>query len=140
MSSRSLMQFSLAGILCAVAILLTGGCPWIDGGQLEPAPGQLVQSEKPRITSPVLPAGDLAELVAANTAFAFELYGQVGDGDGNLFYSPYSVSIALAMTYAGARGETEQQMADALHFTLPQDRLHPAFNVLDQALATAVSA
>jgi serpin B len=39
------------------------------------------------------------------------------------------------MTYAGARGETEQQMADALHYTLPQARLHPAFNALDQALA-----
>jgi serpin B len=39
------------------------------------------------------------------------------------------------MTYAGARGETEEQMADALHFTLPQDDLHPAFNALDQELA-----
>jgi len=117
-------------------ILVSAGCPWIEGDQLEPAPGQLVKSEKARITSPELPAGDLAELVAANTAFAFDLYQQVGDQDGNLFYSPYSVSIALAMTYAGARGETEQQMADALRFTLPQDRLHPAFNVLDQALAS----
>lgn len=136
MSSRSLRRSSLAGILCVAVILLSAGCPWIEGDQLEPAPGQLVKSEKARITSPELPAGDLAELVAANTAFAFDLYQQVGDQDGNLFYSPYSVSIALAMTYAGARGETEQQMADALRFTLPQDRLHPAFNVLDQALAS----
>jgi serpin B len=52
-----------------------------------------------------------------------------------LFYSPYSISLALAMTYAGARGETEEQMAEALHFTLPQDDLHPAFNALDQELA-----
>ena len=136
MSSRSLRRSSLASILCVAVILLSAGCPWIEGDQLEPAPGQLVKSEKARITSPELPAGDLAELVAANTAFAFDLYQQVGDQDGNLFYSPYSVSIALAMTYAGARGETEQQMADALRFTLPQDRLHPAFNVLDQALAS----
>ena len=136
MSSTSLRWSSLAGILCVAMILLFAGCPWIEGDQLEPAPGQLVKSEKARITSPELPAGDLAELVAANTAFAFDLYQQVGDQDGNLFYSPYSVSIALAMTYAGARGETEQQMADALRFTLPQDRLHPAFNVLDQALAS----
>jgi len=40
------------------------------------------------------------------------------------------------MTYAGARGETERQMADALHYTLPQNRLHPAFNALDLALAS----
>jgi serine protease inhibitor len=38
------------------------------------------------------------------------------------------------MTYAGARGETERQMADTLHFTLPQERLHRAFNALDAAL------
>ena len=35
------------------------------------------------------------------------------------------------MTYSGARGETEQQMADTLHFALSQDRLHPAFNSVD---------
>ena len=39
------------------------------------------------------------------------------------------------MTYAGARGATETQMADTLHFTLPQDQLHPTFNALDQDLA-----
>ncbi len=38
------------------------------------------------------------------------------------------------MTYAGARGQTEEQMAKTLHFTLPQDRLHPAFDALDLAL------
>ena len=38
------------------------------------------------------------------------------------------------MTYAGANGTTAQQMADTLHFTLPQDRLHPAFNALGLAL------
>ncbi|MFN3308273.1 MAG: hypothetical protein ACK44E_03610 [Anaerolineales bacterium] len=39
------------------------------------------------------------------------------------------------MTYAGVRSETEQQMAKAMHFTLPQERLHPAFNALDQVFA-----
>ena len=70
-----------------------------------------------------------------NSAFALDLYQQLRTGDGNLFYSPYSISLALAMTYAGARGETEQQMADALHFDLPQHQLHPAFNSLDIELA-----
>ena len=40
------------------------------------------------------------------------------------------------MTYAGASGETETQMSDALRFSLPQERLHPAFNSLDLALAS----
>ena len=79
---------------------------------------------------------ELADLVNGNSAFAFDLYRALCVEDGNLFYSPYSISLALAMTYAGARGETERQMADTLHFLLPQDRLHPAFNDLDIRLAS----
>ncbi len=93
--------------------------------------GEIVQSEKPRVTSPEVTETDLKPLVEGNSAFAFNLYQALREEDGNLFYSPYSISLALAMTYAGARGETEQQMADALHFTLSQNRLHPAFNSLD---------
>lgn len=78
---------------------------------------------------------ELEELVKGKSEFAFELYQKIRDSGGNLFYSPYSISLALAMTYAGARGETERQMADTLNFTLPQERLHPAFNALDQSLA-----
>ena len=74
-------------------------------------------------------------LVSGNSAFAFDLYQILGEEDGNLFYSPYSISMALAMTYAGASGETEQQMADTLHFVLPPDSLHPAFNSLDIELS-----
>jgi len=48
----------------------------------------------------------------------------------NLVASPYSISLSLAMTYAGARGQTESQMAQTLHYTLPQEQLHPAFNQL----------
>jgi len=102
----------------------------------KPAQAQIAQSDKPRVQSPAVGASDLAELVAGNSAFAFALYQAIRQEPGNLFYSPYSISLALAMTYAGARGNTERQMADVLRFTLPQERLHPAFNALDQALAS----
>ena len=70
-----------------------------------------------------------------NNSFAMDLYQSLRAQDGNLFYSPYSISLALAMTYGGARGDTEAQMAEALHFDLPQEELHAAFNRLDLDLA-----
>lgn len=95
---------------------------------------QLLQSGKDRIDHPQAPAADLESLRRDNRQFALDLYQQLRDKDGNLFCSPYSISLALAMTYAGASGETERQMAQAMRFSLPQDRLHPAFNALSASL------
>jgi serpin B len=90
----------------------------------------VAQSDKTREMSPDVSDGELNELVTGNTAFALDLYRYLSSDGGNLFFSPHSISLALAMTYAGARTETEQQMAQTLGFTLPQTRLHPAFNAL----------
>ena len=98
------------------------------------AAGQVVKSDKEREDSPTVSQTDQETLVNGNTDFAFDLYQLVKEKDGNLFYSPYSISLALAMTYAGARGQTEEQMSEAMNFPLPQDRLHPAFNYLDLEL------
>lgn len=74
---------------------------------------------------------DARAVVRGNNRFAFDLYHRLrAENSGNLFYSPCSISTALAMTYAGARGETATQMARALHFDLPPDRLHPAYREL----------
>ena len=95
----------------------------------------ILQSEKPRITSPEVNESDLTMLVEENSAFAFDLYQLLRQENNNVFFSPYSISQALAMTYAGARGDTEKQMSDTLHFVLSQDRLHPVFNGLDIELS-----
>ena len=81
-------------------------------------------------------ASDLDELVAGNNAFAYDLYQTLRSEEGSLFYSPLSISAALGMTYAGAAERTAQQMAETLHFTLDQDRLHPAFGELIGRLTT----
>ena len=80
----------------------------------------------------------IAAIVKDNTAFAIDLYKRLQKTKGNLFFSPYSISVALAMTYAGARGETEQQMAQALHFSAGQ-LLHPVFSSLESELKAAQS-
>lgn len=77
---------------------------------------------------------DAAIAARGNTAFALDLYRILAAESGNLCLSPYSISTALAMTYAGAQGETARQMAQALHFTLEQARLHPAFAELEAGL------
>jgi serpin B len=74
------------------------------------------------------------EVVSGNTTFATDLYGQLKGGEGNLFFSPYSISTALAMTYGGARGETAQQMANVLHFPAQQEPLHAACAALGTEL------
>jgi serpin B len=121
-------------ILIAVLIVLSLVLPLIACTQS--AGGELLKSDKERITSPDVSTSEQALLVEGNSAFAFELYQALKGKEGNLFYSPYSISVALAMTYAGARGETAQQMAATLQFMLEQDRLHPAFNWLDAELAS----
>jgi serpin B len=87
---------------------------------------------------------DLKVVSQGINKFSFDLYKKLKDKDKdkekgenkeeNLFYSPASISIALAMTYAGARGNTEKQMANVLNFTLSQDRLHPAYSKLIENL------
>jgi len=117
--------------LCLIVVALMLGL----AACAQPVTGVIIQSDKQRETSPDVTEANLATLVDGNSAFAFDLYQALREEDDNLFFSPYSISLALAMTYAGARGETAQQMADTLHFILSQDRLHPAFNSLDIELS-----
>ncbi len=82
---------------------------------------------------------DVAALVKGNNEFAFDLYHQLRHQKGNLFFSPYSISTMLGMAYAGARGETAEQMAKTLHFTLSQEKLHPAFGKLMREMPDQVN-
>ncbi len=96
-----------------------------------------VRSEKQRIVNPQVSPGDLQELVAGEQAFALDLNAQLASEDeGNLFHSPLSIFEVMGMLWGGARTETETEMADVLHFNLPQERFHPALNALDLALAS----
>ena len=123
---------TLRSLLLAAPAVLSLGCT----SAPPQSTGTPVATDVPRDTSPQVAAGAEAALVTGNTDFAFDLYPGLSSKSttANLFYSPYSVSLALAMTYAGAAGTTATQMATALHFTLPASSLGPAFDQLDLAV------
>ena len=93
------------------------------------------------VSAPGLPAQDnkedeslRSEVVNGNSQFAIDLYQNINaseDSKGkNIFISPFSISTALAMTYEGSRNNTRKEMASALHFNLPGDKLDAAFSLL----------
>lgn len=114
-----------------ILVALLAACAAPAGG----SQASLVQSSKPRDTSPKVGSGDSGQLASDNRSFALGLFQQLRGREGNLFFSPHSISVALAMTYAGARGATQQQMQQAMRFNLPAGSLHPAFNALQLELA-----
>jgi serpin B len=99
------------------------------------APTEL-RSDKVRAT-PSVSADDATAFAADNLAFAVDMHLSLRATEpGNFIFSQTSISAALAMLYAGAATTTATEMAAALHFGLPAERLHPAFNALDLALTT----
>jgi len=91
----------------------------------------------------LLPATVGLGLAAANpvktatdghNAFAVDLYQTLGDTEGNLFFSPLSISIALSMTYAGARDETAAVMQQVLHLSSDPSAVHEGNCVLQEML------
>lgn len=81
----------------------------------------------------------IGQLVSSYNAFAFELHGWVRDKQANTVFSPHSVASALSLVYAGARGDTEAELARALHLTLAQEQLHAAVHQLSLQFAGADS-
>jgi serpin B len=120
--------------LAAIAFFLTS-CSENTPNSPSEQPLPDIHSSLTRDQNPNATPSELAELVTGNTAFAIDFYHVLPTEPGkNVFFSPYSISLALAMTYAGARNETQRQMARALHFTLDTNKIHKAFNALDLAL------
>ncbi len=77
-------------------------------------------------------------VVKGNNKFALELYQELQSRQGNLFLSPYSISTALAMTSAGARGQTERQMVETLCFpSMGREQFHKEFGTIISRLNEA---
>ncbi|MFH1256177.1 MAG: serpin family protein [Candidatus Diapherotrites archaeon] len=101
------ISFGCITAIAAIALLLfLAGCP-------QPEP----------VVPPADDAGATVQGVQsvanANNQFSFELYSRLKGSGGNVFFSPYSISVALAMTFEGAKGQTAEEMQAVMHF--PED-------------------
>ena len=119
----------------SISLLVIVGLLTIHSGVIAVAEeSSQTESERiPVVPSRVLSAAERA-LIAGDTQFAFDLYRKVHQGNGNLFFSPYSISMALAMVYTGSDGKTEEQMASVLHFESAPYDLPPVFRALHSEL------
>ncbi len=88
------------------------------------------------VAAPMAGTAQVQSVVAGNTAFALNLYSQLATNSGNMFFSPYSISTCLAMLYAGAGGDTEQQMSQVLGFGTNQEQFASLFGELQAELQT----
>lgn len=109
-------KLSLLGIIVIIAVITSiFYYDWID--QPEEDKGEDKSSSSPiQLNDSNATSQGVNEVVNISNEFAFDFYYKLKDEEGNIFFSPYSISFALAMTYEGARGQTAEEMASVLHF------------------------
>lgn len=125
---------ALFALLMTLSMPLSAGCGSEEPGEVADTGGSAL---------PAASRDEVDALVEGNNEFAFELYSRLS-GDDNLFFSPYSITAALSMTAAGARGNTELEMAGVLRFPtedvegvarpVARDRVAASFASLDAGL------
>jgi len=94
----------LTGITIISAIVIVGGIFLFREGKIS------LPEPKPKLA-------DINNVVDANNQFALDYYSQLKEKDsGNIFFSPFSISSALAMTYEGAKGQTAEEMRSVFYF------------------------
>jgi serpin B len=102
------------------------------GAQISLPPGtELIISKLQYDFQPQVSDSDVTSLVSSNSEFAFDLYKKYTEEDDNFVFSPYSISRSWAMVWAGANGETADEIAKTLYFdTLELITVHKSFNKL----------
>jgi serpin B len=144
-----LTKLKVAAAVAAVVVALGAGAGWLwqraeaepvrpdPQPAAEPPPAPADDPARAKADDPDRAKKDRPALVEGNTRFACDLYARLRQSEGNVVYSPYSLSTALAMTRAGARGKTAEEMDRVLHFDLAPERLHPAAGALARDLGGA---
>jgi serpin B len=84
--------------------------------------------------NPLRESSTISAISEANNEFALSLYKKIGDENKNVVFSPYSIGSALAVTYAGARGNTAKEMADVLMFPEEQSSFNPGYKAFTDSI------
>jgi serpin B len=121
------MQKCRGGLLRATKWVLLAGLLVLLAYQVDTVRSDTSDAEQVSDPTTTAVSSNAMACVQGNTAFALELYARLKGTNGNLLFSPWRISSCMAMTFAGARGNTERQMAAALHFDANQTQVHAAF-------------
>lgn len=133
----SLKKWAVRLAVAAFVAAALSGCGSSVAGVGSGGTGPVASSTLPRNVDPQVSDADLAAVVAGNTTFALNVFPQLDtNANDNTFFSPYSITMAFAMLAPGANGTSLSQIEQAMSFTLPQDRLNPAFDKLDLLLSS----
>jgi len=120
-------------IIILFVVLVSSGCQLL-GAPASENNFEDLKSAIPRENTDIIPLDTILTAAENINDFALALYNQISSESGNILFSPYSIHVALAMTYAGARTQTELEMAETLNFTLGQEMTHNSLNALDSRL------
>lgn len=128
------MNTKTALIILVIIILGAASIYFVIGKDTGPTPDPTPKTNQLE-DSKAIPEGVKA-IVDASNQFAFDLYNQFKDEEGNIFFSPYSISTAMAMVYEGAKGDTAQEIQSVFNFpiddTVRQSSFASLFNKLNQ--------
>ena len=119
----------LQNVMLTTEVLLLAGC-----NSSSPTEENLsiLSSSLTRNLAPKANNNELQALAENNNKFAFTIFDKLYKNEkGNIFFSPYSISEALAIVYAGAKGDTKTEIASVFNFNTDDDNLHESFNALD---------
>jgi len=132
------LKISFLSILYLIIFIGLSGCSKSTYSDSSAENSDYFKSEKSSLerAAPLASLEEMAGLSERNNDFAIRLYKKISDTEGNLVFSPYSISLAMAMLYAGAVGNTEKEISSVFNFPIPQDELHPVFNSLDLSFAS----
>lgn len=90
-------------------------------------------------TAPPSPTTSNSQVVEGNTRFALNIYRELVDENANQILSPYSISTAMAMVYAGADNNTANEIQSVMGFGVNNSNFHVAYNQLTNAIESNVS-